>query len=69
MPRPGILLGRGGLYLIRYASMYLVLVVPEGVALIKVLWHTSFIKRTRTHQWPSGIAILAVRAMQIILSK
>ena len=44
----------------RYAAFGLVLIVPEAVALIKVLWNTSFIKRTRTHQWPSGVALFVV---------
>lgn len=45
----------------RYAAIGLVIIVPEVFALIKVFWHTSFIKRTRTHQWPSGLAIFVVR--------
>ena len=44
----------------RYAAFGLVLIVPEAVALIKVLWNTSFIKRTPTHQWPSGVALFVV---------
>ncbi|XP_013417859.1 uncharacterized protein LOC106178970 [Lingula anatina] len=40
-----------------YAAFALVLLYPELFALIKVFWNTSFIKKTKTHQWPSGIAL------------
>jgi hypothetical protein len=46
--------------LLRYAAWGLVFVVPELFALLKVLWNTSFIKRTRRHQWPSATAIFVV---------
>nr|AHX26703.1 chitin synthase [Owenia fusiformis] len=41
-----------------YAAFALVFLVPELFAVIKVLWNTSFIKQTSTHQWPSGVALL-----------
>ena len=44
----------------RYAAMLLVLIVPEAVSLIKVFWHTSFIKRTKTQKWPACLAIFVV---------
>ena len=52
----------------RYAAFGLLLIVPEAVALIKVLWNTSFIKRTRTHQWPSGVALFVVCTNSILIN-
>ena len=48
---------------VRYAGVGLVVVVPELYALVLVLWHTSFIKQTTTHQWPSPTAIFVVCAL------